>query len=436
MIHAETHIDIATRLDDIAVLIGTEQNKEIELHIGDVVEKPGLGLSTYSTVLEQTAQCWRQGITAIGALEHAMDNGVLRAIDAASQEIALRRKVLEMGAAARERAIAASQIYLAKARAKVPAVLNAFDSLVENQASRANTLFQNEFAKKMRDVAYWREKWEKEGIEIGWREKAKAITERGRQALVDKIQPSLERILQAEMAAWVQALPDKLTEYPDASEAQLFGDLDRAFDAFEAGLKQGDLHLKHIDDRDVVARNVNWKRLTFEAIGLGLEDIHTDGVVYTPDTKAFLIHIQKSLSPTTLMINVIAPFITPILPSLIAGKARIADEARKYLGAASTEIGEEIERVTVESFAAPREKLAAVLEGEVTGRETRLETLIKGPRAGNAPAEETRLARIESALRSQFEELSQRTYGKVLTDTEIRTRIEPDESSSGESSAG
>ena len=65
MIRTETHIDIATRLDDIAVLIGIEQNKEIELHTGDVVERPGLGLSTYSTVLKDSAQRWRHGITTI-----------------------------------------------------------------------------------------------------------------------------------------------------------------------------------------------------------------------------------------------------------------------------------------------------------------------------------------------------------------------------------
>ena len=83
MIHAETHIDIATRLDDIAVLIGTEQNKEIELHTGDVVERPGLGLSTYSTVLEDSAQRWRHGITTmpvIGAMsagKSTLLNGLL-----------------------------------------------------------------------------------------------------------------------------------------------------------------------------------------------------------------------------------------------------------------------------------------------------------------------------------------------------------------------
>ncbi len=61
---SETHIDIATRLDDIAVLIGAEQDKAITLHTGDIVERPGLGLLTYSTVLEQTAKRWQEGITA------------------------------------------------------------------------------------------------------------------------------------------------------------------------------------------------------------------------------------------------------------------------------------------------------------------------------------------------------------------------------------
>ncbi len=65
MIRTETHIDIATRLDDIAVLIGAEQDKPITLHTGDTVERPGLGLSTHSTVLEQTAKRWQKGITNI-----------------------------------------------------------------------------------------------------------------------------------------------------------------------------------------------------------------------------------------------------------------------------------------------------------------------------------------------------------------------------------
>ncbi len=65
MIHAETHIDIANQFDDIAILIGTQQEKSVTLSDGDIVEKPGLGLSTYSAVLAGTAQRWRQGITTI-----------------------------------------------------------------------------------------------------------------------------------------------------------------------------------------------------------------------------------------------------------------------------------------------------------------------------------------------------------------------------------
>ncbi len=358
MIRTETHIDIATRLDDIAVLIGLEQDKAITLHTGDIVERPGLGLSTHSTVLEQTAKRWREGITAIGALEHAMDNGVLRAIDAASQEIALRRKVLEMGAAARERAIAASQIYLAKARAKVPAVLEAFDNLAEEVAARAETRFQTEVPAVL-GRAYLREELERRWREVG-------------------------EILKASV------------EESDARH--LVGDLDRALDEFWAVLKRGDLHLKrirriYVGPSDATA---NWKWLIFEAIGLGLEDISAINLGYTADISA--INLGYTADFRSFLRGVF--FLWP-------------EQAFFY-------------RYGAQSFAAHREKLEAALDDEISGREKRLQTLRQANRdETNTQETQARLEGIASALRSQWEAMSQRVYGKVLTDAKIQARLEP-----------
>ena len=722
MIHAETHIDIATRLDDIAVLIGTQQNKEIELHTGDVVERPGLDLSTYSTVLEDSAQRWRHGITTMpvigsisvgkttflngllgtdlptgpgavtgivleltaeafdgfrvfytdgtekytdgtektmdaeayrdfslvedggsivkgeafrlpahlqpvlyarlgrlrglpekglvfvdtlgfnaggaaaattrgylnnadiiimvldsrqlfterdtelvedivvggieredvedasiffvinhlatdteeakelvrkqvkakleglvpaeeidnrvflidaltafsltragesGAaleatglpyfqrsleaaietgdllqakLERAMDHRVLPAINAALEEIDLRREALEMGEAEREQAIAASQRPLVDARAKKQNVLKAVDSLIEKVAARAKTLFLSEFAEKMGDRAFWREKWRKEGFALGWWEMAKAIPpvgdyEERRQALADKIQPILERMFQSELDAWVAALPDKLTDDLDKFEAQPLVDIDQALDEFQALLKRSDFHLKGIGEIDVIQSDANWKRLIIGSISLAMDPFTAAGVVYAPDIRAFIRRILVALAGATVSAVVmiigapfsIAAFMIPISIAVAhayitvgraalnmsldkrSGKSslanRIADEARKQFAAEGANIGAEIERVMAKSFAEPREKLAAVLEGEVTGREARSKTLRDA--AGDELVEKTRLEGIASALRSQLAVLSARVYGRVLTDAEIKERLEPVESSNG-----
>ena len=691
MIRTETHIDIATRLDDIAVLIGTQQNKEIELHIGDVVERPGLDLSTYSTVLEDSAQRWRHGITTmpvIGAmsagkstllngllgtdlptgpgavtgivleltaeafdgfrvfytdgtektmdaeayrdfslvedggsivkgeafrlpahlqpvlyarlgrlrglpekglvfvdtlgfnaggaaaattrgylnnadiiimvldsrqlfterdtelvkdivaggieredvedasiffvinvhaadteeakelvrkqvsakleglvpaeeidnrvflidaltafsltragesgaaleatglpyfqrsleaaietgdllqakLERTMDHRVLPAINAASDEIALRRNTLDMDKAARKEAIAASQDALAEARRNKQNVLKAVDSLIEKVAARAETLFLSEFAEKMGDRAFWREKWRKEGFALGWWEMAKAIPpvgdyEERRQALADKIQPILERMFQSELDAWVAALPDKLTDDLDKFEAQPLVDIDQALDEFQALLKRSDFHLKGIGEIDVIQSDANWKRLIIGSISLAMDPFTAAGVVYAPDIRAFIRRILVALAGAAVIVMAIASPLTLITTpmaiglayaSITAGRAalnmsldrrsgkgslanHIADEARKQFAAEVANIGAEIERVMAKSFAEPREELAAVLEGEVTGRETRLKTLRDA--AGDELVEKTRLEGIASALRSQLAVLSARVYG-------------------------
>ena len=363
-------------------------------------------------------------------LERTMDTHVLPALNAAWQEIGLRRDTLQLDDEKREQAIAAAQGALDKVHAKKQAVLKAVDSLIEMVAARAETLFLSEFAEKMGDRAFWREKWAKEGIELWWSEKVTALVayEARREALEWQIVPSLERIFQAELDAWVKALPNKLTDYLDAAKAQpLVEDLDRALDQLEAGLNRGDLHLKRIGDIDTVQSDANWKQAIYAAIGVALVKINDTGVNYTQGTG--LIFLKSMLTDLSILSGKILTRRTIL--ELLLYKSALSDSIAREawiiftLEGEGPKIASKIRRVMVKSFAVHREKLEEVLEGEVTGRETRLETLRHASDTGSE--EETRLERIESALRSQWTVLSQRTYGQVLTAEEIRTRLGAEE---------
>ncbi len=251
-----------------------------------------------------------------------------------------------------------AQSALAEVRATVPDVLNTFDSLVEKIASHTSTLFQNEFALKLGDGAFWREKWTK-GVwsPIRWASLWASLVGFG----VTKgdvnlmIQLALEQVVQFKLDAWVAALPDKLTEHLDAPKAQLLvRDLDLAFDEFQVRLKRIDLHVKGIGKINAVQSDeiANIKQLISDTIGCG-----------------FAIPVSSAIVADSIVEN------TVYMPTARLMANHIADEARKHFNATGAYIGAEIERIMVENFAVPRQKLAAVLEDEVTRTEHRLETL-------------------------------------------------------------
>ena len=60
-----THIQIADYFQDLAVLIGAEQDTAVSLSTGEVINKPGLNIANYPYALEASGERWRHGITNI-----------------------------------------------------------------------------------------------------------------------------------------------------------------------------------------------------------------------------------------------------------------------------------------------------------------------------------------------------------------------------------